>query len=270
MAVPQLGQDDQVTGRTPQRAAPAVRVEHLTVVRGRIRAVNDVSFELGAGTLVGLLGPSGCGKTTLMRSLVGTQVVRSGRVTLLGHAAGSPGLRDRVGYVTQVPSVYGDLTVRENLSYFSDILGTPSDAVERVLADVDLARHGASIVGRLSGGERARVSLATALLGSPSLLVLDEPTVGLDPLLRRSLWALFRRLAACGTTLLVSSHVMDEAERCERLLLMRDGRILADTTPAGLLSSTATEDFESAFVALIEGDAPGPGGDVVGDGEERS
>jgi ABC-2 type transport system ATP-binding protein len=258
-----------MTSRTPDLAAPAVCVEHLTVVRGRTRAVDDVSFELDSGTLVGLLGPSGCGKTTLMRSLVGTQVVSSGIITLLGETAGSPGLRDRVGYVAQVPSVYGDLTVRENLSYFATILGAPSDAVERVLADVDLDHHAGSIVERLSGGERARVSLATALLGSPSLLVLDEPTVGLDPLLRRSLWSLFHRLAASGTTLLVSSHVMDEAERCERLLLMRDGRILADTSPEGLLSSTVTEDFESAFVALIEGEAPGTGDGVLGDGEGR-
>jgi len=257
-----------MTSRTPKLATPAICVEHLTVVRGRIRAVDDVSFELDAGTLVGLLGPSGCGKTTLMRSLVGTQVVSSGTVTLLGEPAGSSGLRDRVGYVTQVPSVYGDLTVRENLSYFAVILGSSSDAVERVLADVDLGHHAGTIVGRLSGGERARVSLATALLGSPSLLVLDEPTVGLDPLLRRSLWALFRQLAASGTTLLVSSHVMDEADRCERLLLMRDGQVLADTTPEGLLSSTATEDFESAFVALIEGDAPKSGGGILGDDEE--
>jgi ABC-2 type transport system ATP-binding protein len=231
---------------------PAVCVDHLTVVRGRTHAVDDVSFELETGTLVGLLGPSGCGKTTLMRSLVGTQLVQSGTVTLLGQPAGSPGIRDRVGYVTQSPSVYGDLTVRENLSYFATILGASSEAVEGVLADVDLGHHAGSLVGRLSGGERARVSLATALLGSPKVLVLDEPTVGLDPLLRRSLWSLFRRLAIAGTTLLVSSHVMDEAERCERLLLMRAGRILADTTPANLLSSTATEDFESAFVALIE------------------
>jgi ABC-2 type transport system ATP-binding protein len=216
--------------------------------------VDDVTFELDAGTLVGLLGPSGCGKTTLMRSLVGTQVTTSGTVSLLGEPAGSARLRDRVGYVTQVPSVYGDLTVRENLSYFATILGASSQAVEHVLADVDLYDHAASMVGRLSGGERARVSLATALLGSPSILVLDEPTVGLDPLLRRSLWSLFRRLTEAGTTLLVSSHVMEEAERCERLLLMRHGRILADTTPADLLSRTAREDFESAFVGLIEGD----------------
>jgi len=260
-----------VTRRAPAPAvptAPVVCVEHLTVVRGRTRAVDDVSFELEAGTLVGLLGPSGCGKTTLMRSLVGTQVVSSGTVNLLGQPAGSPGLRDRVGYLTQEPSVYGDLTVRENLSYFATVLGASSETVDCVLTDVDLRRHAASIVGRLSGGERARVSLATALLGEPILLVLDEPTVGLDPLLRRSLWSLFRRLASTGTTLLVSSHVMDEAERCQRLLLMRDGRILADSTPEGLLTSTATEDFESAFVALIQSDALGEGG-VPRSGDEK-
>jgi ABC-2 type transport system ATP-binding protein len=246
-----------VTTGAPASAAPAVCVEHLVVERGRTRAVEDVSFELAAGSLVGLLGPSGCGKTTLMRSLVGTQVVTSGNIFVLGEPAGSPRLRNQVGYVTQVPSVYGDLTVRENLTYFATILGATSEATESVLADVDLRDHADSIVKQLSGGERARVSLATALLGSPSVLVLDEPTVGLDPLLRRSLWSLFHRLTTAGTTLLVSSHVMDEAERCERLLLMRDGRILADTTPAGLLSSTGSGDFESAFVALIEGDVPG-------------
>jgi ABC-2 type transport system ATP-binding protein len=251
-------------------SAPAVGVEHLTVVRGRTRAVDDVSFELEAGTLVGLLGPSGCGKTTLMRSLVGTQLVSSGTVRLLGQAAGSPALRDRVGYVTQAPSVYGDLTVCENLSYFATVLGASSEDVERVLGEVDLEHHAASIVGRLSGGERARVSLATALLGSPQVLVLDEPTVGLDPLLRRSLWSLFHHLAATGTTLLVSSHVMDEAERCERLLLMRQGRILADTSPPELLSSTGTEDFESAFVALIESGRVCVGRDVSASGGERT
>ena len=247
---------DLVTDLPALPTAPAVSVRDLTVVRGRAQAVNGVSFELETGTLVGLLGPSGCGKTTLMRSLVGTQVVTSGTISLLGQPAGSPALRRLVGYVTQTPSVYGDLTVRENLLYFATVLGAPQDTVARVIADVDLLHHADSMVKRLSGGERARVSLATALLGSPGLLVLDEPTVGLDPLLRRSLWNLFHRLAADGTTLLVSSHVMDEAARCERLLLMRDGQIISDTTPTRLLSSTAREDFESAFVALIEGGVP--------------
>lgn len=172
-----------MTDRSAAPAVPAVCVKGLTVQRGRTLAVNDVSFQLDAGTLVGLLGPSGCGKTTLMRSLVGTQVVTSGTVSLFGKPAGSPTLRNQVGYVTQAPSVYQDLTVRENLSYFATVLGRSQDSVTRVIADVDLLQHAASIVGRLSGGEKARVSLATALLGSPSLLVLDEPTVGLDPLL---------------------------------------------------------------------------------------
>lgn len=247
--------NDLVTHLPAVPTAPAVCVKDLTVIRGGGRlAVDDVSFQIDAGRLVGLLGPSGCGKTTLMRSLVGTQVVTSGTVSLFGEPAGSPALRSRVGYVTQSPSVYGDLTVRENLLYFASILDTSDDSVERAIVDVDLLHHAGSLVGRLSGGERTRVSLATALLGSPSLLVLDEPTVGLDPLLRRSLWTLFQQLAAAGTTLLVSSHVMDEAARCQRLLLMREGRIVCDTTPEGLLSSTRKEDFEAAFVALIEGD----------------
>jgi len=252
----------------PGDAPPAVRVEHLTVVRGGRRALDDVSFELAPGTLVGLLGPSGCGKTTLMRSLVGTQIVTSGTIELLGERAGARGLRDRVGYVTQAPSVYVDLTVWENLSYFATMLGADGEAVARVIDAVDLERDTHSLVGRLSGGEKARVSLATALLGSPRLLVLDEPTVGLDPLLRRSLWSLFDRLAGEGTTLLVSSHVMDEAERCQRLLLMRDGRILADATPVGLLARTGATDFESAFVALIEGDGAGGPGGGGGPGED--
>jgi len=229
-----------------------MRVDHLRVVRGGRAVIDDVSFIVLPGTLVGLLGPSGCGKTTLMRSLVGTQVVAGGVVELLGEPAGTPALRSQVGYVTQEPSVYADLTVSENLRYFASVLGMPSGAVERVIGNVGLGRHTDSIVGSLSGGEQARVSLATALLGSPRLLVLDEPTVGLDPLLRRDLWALFASLAAEGTTIMVSSHVMDEAERCQRLLLMRDGRILADDSPEALLSRTGSADIESAFIALIE------------------
>jgi ABC-2 type transport system ATP-binding protein len=225
----------------------------LHVIRGGRSVVKDVSFVVTAGTLVGLLGPSGCGKTTLMRSLVGTQVVADGLVELLGQSAGSRNLRRQVGYVTQVPSVYSDLTISENLRYFAAVLGVPPVDVERVIAEVGLVQHIDTMVGRLSGGEQARVSLATALLGSPKLLVLDEPTVGLDPLLRRDLWALFAELAAAGTTLVVSSHVMDEAERCRRILLMREGRILADDSPEALLASTGATDFDAAFVSIIEG-----------------
>jgi len=154
--------------------------------------------------------------------------------------------------VTQAPSVYRDLTVGENLRYFARVLGARDGDVERVLDEVDLRSNVDIVTGRLSGGQEARVSLAAALLGSPDLLVLDEPTVGLDPVLRRDIWALFARLAESGTTLLVSSHVMDEATRCERLLLMRAGRILADDTPGALLERTGSTDIESAFLDLVE------------------
>ena len=171
---------------------------------------------------------------------------------MLGEPAGSKVLRRSVGYVTQAPSVYADLTVRENLRYFAAVLGAPSSDIERVVEEVGLTTHVDVITGRLSGGQEARVSLAAALLGTPQLLVLDEPTVGLDPVLRRDLWALFARLADNGTTLLVSSHVMDEATRCSRLLLMRDGRILADDSPEALLERTGAPDVEAAFLDLVD------------------
>jgi ABC-2 type transport system ATP-binding protein len=180
------------------------------------------------------------------------QRVDSGTVTVLGRPAGASSLRSRVGYVTQAASVYDDLTVRQNLRYFAAVLGAPATDVERVIGETDLGARADALVGALSGGQRSRVSLAAALLGSPELLVLDEPTVGLDPVLRVELWALFRRLVDAGTTLLVSSHVMDEATRCDRLLLLRDGALIADTTPDALLASTGTTDPEQAFLVLIE------------------
>ncbi|TAL41455.1 MAG: ABC transporter ATP-binding protein, partial [Salinibacterium sp.] len=204
------------------------------------------------GSLVGLLGPSGSGKTTLMRSIVGVQHIGSGSVTVLGQPAGSAILRDRVGYVTQEASVYEDLTVRQNLAYFRSILGAPAADVDRVIDETDLGTHADALVSSLSGGQRGRASLAAALLGSPDLLVLDEPTVGLDPVLRVELWTLFRRLTEGGTTLIVSSHVMDEATRCDRLLLLREGSLLADLTPKELLDSTGTTDAEEAFLVLIK------------------
>ncbi|MBI1376152.1 MAG: ATP-binding cassette domain-containing protein [Frankiales bacterium] len=234
-------------------ALAAITVTDLTVRRGGVLALDAISFEVPSGEVTGLLGPSGCGKTTLMRSVVGVQVVESGSVTVLGEPAGSRGLRSRVGYVTQAPSVYADLTVAGNLRYFATILGAPRSEVDRVLEAVDLTREADRLVGRLSGGQRSRVSLATALLDGPEVLVLDEPTVGLDPVLRRDLWALFHRLADSGVALLVSSHVMDEASRCDRLLLMRDGRLLADGTPEELLRRTGADDVEHAFLHLVEG-----------------
>jgi ABC-2 type transport system ATP-binding protein len=229
-----------------------VEVSDLLVVRGGRHAVDGVSFAARTGEVTGLLGPSGCGKSSLMRAVVGVQVVQSGSVTVLGRPAGSPELRDRVGYVTQAPSVYDDLTVQENVRFFARVLGVAAEEGDRVIDLVDLATHTDQPVGRLSGGQRSRASLAVALLGTPDVLVLDEPTVGLDPVLRRDLWALFHRLADSGTAVIVSSHVMDEAERCDRLLLMREGRLIAHDTPDALLRSTGADDVESAFLTLVE------------------
>ena len=228
-----------------------VEVRDLVVVRGGREVLPGISLDVTAG-VTGLLGPSGCGKTTLMRCLVGAQQVRSGTVEVLGEPAGSPPLRTRIGYVTQDASVYDDLTVTENLAFFARVLGVDRSSVDRAIASVDLGDHRDQVVGRLSGGQRSRAGLAVALLGEPDLLVLDEPTVGLDPVLRRDLWALFHRIADNGAAVLVSSHVMDEAERCHRLLLMREGRIIADGTPQEIRQKTGADNVESAFLAIVE------------------
>jgi ABC-2 type transport system ATP-binding protein len=229
-----------------------VEIDGLVVRRGGKPVVRGLTAALPAGQVTGLLGPSGCGKTTLMRAVVGVQRVAGGTVTVLGAPAGSPALRSRVAYVTQAPSVYADLTVGENLRYFARVLCAPHERVREALQAVDM--HGAEtqLTGTLSGGQRARVSLACALLGEPELLVLDEPTVGLDPVLRRDLWALFHRLAEGGASLLVSSHVMDEAARCDRLLLMREGKLVAQTSPDELRERTGEQDMEAAFLRLVQ------------------
>jgi ABC-2 type transport system ATP-binding protein len=231
----------------------AIVVDRLRVVRGGRVALDDASLSIAGGLVTGLLGPSGSGKSTLMRAIVGVQQVSSGQVLVLGEPAGSPPLRRRVAYTTQAPSVYGDLTVRENLRYFARILDVPRERVEDVVKTVGLAADADRVVNALSGGQRARASLASALLGRPEVLVLDEPTVGLDPVLRRDLWTTFRELAAAGATLLVSSHVMDEAERCDELLLLREGRLLATGSVADIRRRTGTDDMDEAFVRLIEG-----------------
>ena len=232
-------------------AQAAAEVRDLVVVRGGNDVLRGLTFTIRSGEVTGLLGPSGCGKTTLMRALVGVQRITSGAVEALGEPAGSATLRDRIGYVTQQPSVYDDLTVTENLAFFARVLGVDRAEVDRCVDAVDLGAHADRVVARLSGGQRSRVSLAVALLGSPRLLVLDEPTVGLDPVLREDLWALFHRIADSGAAVLVSSHVMDEAERCDRLLLLREGRLIAQDTPAGLLASTGAADVEHAFLHLV-------------------
>jgi ABC-2 type transport system ATP-binding protein len=250
--------DAAVTGVDIRRMTTpwAIEVADLSVERGPNLALDSVSLRVGTGTVVGLLGPSGCGKTTLMRAIVGVQQRVTGTVQVLGRPAGDPELRRRVGYVTQGASVYPDLTVRQNLLYAAAVAGVDrrraGEAVERTLDDVDLTDKADALTSRLSGGQLSRVCLGAALLPAPELLVLDEPTVGLDPVLRRDLWQMFHRLAEAGTTLLVSSHVMDEADRCDDLVLVRDGRVVAQDTPAGLRSRTGAADVETAFLALVE------------------
>jgi ABC-2 type transport system ATP-binding protein len=229
----------------------AIEVEDLVVERGKRRVLHGVSCAVAAGSVTGLLGPSGSGKTTLIRAIVGVQVVKSGTVTVLGEPAGAPALRRTVGYVTQAPSVYADLSVRENARYFASLYGLGAADADRAIADVGLAGAAGQLVGNLSGGQRSRASLGCAMIGAPRLLVLDEPTVGQDPVLRADLWAKFHALAAAGTTLLVSSHVMDEAGRCDRLLLIREGRLIGDDSPGAIRAAAGTDDLEEAFLRLI-------------------
>ncbi len=233
----------------------AIEVSGLVVFRSGREVLHGLDLTIPPGQVTGLLGPSGCGKSTLMRAVVGVQRTRSGEVRVLGEPAGSRVLRDRVAYQTQAASVYDDLTVSENLRFFARVLGVDRAEVDRAVEAVDLEDHRDQVVGSLSGGQRSRANLAVALLGRAEVLVLDEPTVGLDPVLREELWTLFHRIAGSGAAVLVSSHVMDEAERCDRLLLMREGRIIADGTPQGIREQAGVDDIEQAFLAIVRGEA---------------
>lgn len=237
-----------------------ISIKQLSVtLGGHYQALADVSLELPAGRITGLIGPSGAGKTTLIRSIVGRQKLTSGQVAVLGQPAGAAGLRSVVSYMTQERSIYEDLTVGENLRYFATMHGLTGRmgrrALDEALASVHLADKRAVLAGSLSGGQKQRVSLAIALLGRPKLLVLDEPTVGLDPLLREQLWALFRELRDQGKTIIISSHVMDEAERCDELVLIRDGQVIATGTPDELCKRTGTKTVEQSFLKLVEAGA---------------
>ena len=229
-----------------------VRICDLKIIRDGKTIIPNLTMQIEPGKIVGLLGPSGSGKTTILRSIVGVQAIAAGSITILGYAAGSKELRTRIGYFTQSASIYIDLTCLENLRYFAQILGQSEISVHEVLELVDLTKNQKQLASSLSGGERARLALATALLGRPELLILDEPTVGLDPVLRRDLWNLFHRLADQGKTLLISSHVMDEADRCDSLFLLREGNVLASGTPDELKTNAHTDAMEQVFISLVE------------------
>jgi len=231
----------------------AIDAVAVSVIKDKQAVLNKLNFTVEAGSLTGLIGPSGSGKTTLMRSIVGVQMVSSGELRVLGERAGSAGLRSRIGYVSQEPAIYGDLTVLQNLRYFAALVGASKADVRQTIQQLDLEKQASHLVSSLSGGQRARVSLGVALLSEADLLVLDEPTVGLDPVLRESLWQLFAQLAQTGKTLLISSHVMDEAERCQNILLLRDGQLLWQESRARLLESTHTTEVEQAFLQLVKG-----------------
>ena len=233
----------------------AVEISGLTVTRGvghqKKAVLQNLSCSVERGRITGLLGPSGAGKSTLIRAIVGVQRVASGRVTVLSEPAGSPSIRRRLGYVTQAPSVYPDLTVRENAQYFAALVPPGPGTADSVIEEVGLQAAAHQLVGTLSGGQRSRASLACALVGAPEVLVLDEPTVGQDPVLREELWNSLRARASAGTTVIVSSHVMDEANRCDHLLLIRDGGLLADDTPEAVKRQAGTDDLDAAFLSLI-------------------
>ena len=219
---------------------------------GAVEALAGLDLEVRGGEIYGLLGPNGSGKTTFIRCLAGLLRPDAGDVTVLGRTPREAVSAGRVGYMTQAPALYGDLSVEENLDFFARLEGVADadDRIDEVLATVELTDRKRSIVSTLSGGMRTRVSLAAALLHRPDLLLLDEPTVGVDPVLRQEFWKHFRALASAGATILVSSHVMDEASRCDRLGLIRAGRVLAEGTASDLVRRAGTSDLESAFLAL--------------------
>ncbi len=235
---------------------PAVKINNLSVtLGGQVKALKHINLDLPNGKITGFIGPSGAGKTTLIRSIVGRLQTSVGSIEIFELPAGTAKLRSTVTYMTQELSVYSDLTVRENLIYFARMSGqSRADAqksVKELLATIDMPDKANALTGNLSGGQKQRVSLAIALIGTPKLMVLDEPTIGLDPVLRDRLWRLFNEIAARGTTLIISSHSMDEARRCENLVLIREGEIIAHSSPKELLQKTGTSSVEQAFLKLV-------------------
>ena len=230
----------------------AIVIDDLKVTRGSRRVLKGVSISLEKGSITGLLGPSGSGKSTLIRSIAGVQKVESGTVTILGRPAGSRAARASVGYMTQASAAYKDLTVRENVAHWARIARAPASAADEIISQLRLTDRAHALASNISGGQASRLSLACTMVGNPPVLLLDEPTVGLDPVLREEIWDLIRERAAAGTTVLVSSHVMDEAQRCDSLIFIREGGILATGTADDILEETATSSMDAAFLALAK------------------
>jgi ABC-2 type transport system ATP-binding protein len=236
---------------------PVVQTTDLHKRFGPVQAVDGVTLSLDAGEVYGLLGPNGSGKTTLIRLLIGLLKPSAGSIRVLGQAMPNKAILAQVGYMTQASALYEDLTVRENVVFFAEMCGGASrERVDEVVALVDLQERAGSLVRTLSGGMKQRTSLACALVHRPRLLLLDEPTVGVDPQLRATFWTYLRGLADQGVTLVVSSHVMDEAERCDRLGFMRQGRLLAEGPAAELRSRAGTATLEEAFLCFAQGGQP--------------
>jgi ABC-2 type transport system ATP-binding protein len=236
----------------PGNVSPVVVISELTKQFGRLRAVNNLDMTINAGETFGLIGPNGSGKTTLIRMLVGLMRPTRGTIRIMGMRMPNIRIAPHIGYMTQLSALYLDLTARENMQFFCNIYGLrgreQKQRIDEMLERVELADRAGDIVGNFSGGMKQRLSLATALVHHPSLALLDEPTVGVDPELRRSFWAYFGQLNEEGITIIVSTHHLDEAAHCTRLGLMRSGALLAQDTPQELLRQSGKDNMEDAFL----------------------
>jgi ABC-2 type transport system ATP-binding protein len=245
-------QSTAITDEGVGRGEPIVVIDRLVKQFGKLRAVDNLSMSIHAGETYGLIGPNGSGKTTLIRMLVGLVRPTSGTLHIQGERMPSRRVATTLGYMTQLSALYNDLTARENMRFFCDIYGLrgkeQQQRIDEMLERVDLADRAASVVGTFSGGMKQRLSLACALVHGPRLALLDEPTVGVDPELRRSFWSYFAQLNREGVTIIVSTHHLDEAARCTRLGLMRSGRLLAEDSPQELLRRSGKDNMEDAFL----------------------
>ena len=230
----------------------SISIKRVSVEKSDRNVLDGLDIELPSGVAIGLLGPSGSGKTTLMRSIAGLQKLNTGEIKIFQQAAGTKALRKVISYSTQAASVYNDLTSEENLNFYASLHKVNERSVSEILELVKLTKVKKQLARTLSGGERTRLALATALVGAPDLIILDEPTVGLDPVLRKELWQIFRHLTSSGKTLLISSHVMDEAENCDFIVLMRDGKFIAKGSAAELKAMTGKEEMEEVFISLVK------------------